>query len=237
LAFSANMSPQEAGEAIGSTLATGADFLQVSGLPIIDTAPQARDKFITEVSSAIGNVTITGGDEASKLWMLDSATSPNASHIPYHTDNPFYEEPEEFVSFWNVRSSREGGENLILPVSRLLDWFDSRPDHSEIFQDLLSTSVLFELGSHAARGFMLDQTMGHARFDQKYIGSDFAALGQRFSSLLEEAPAHEIKLSEGAALFFNNRTVLHARTPYVDSNRLSIRVRISNNSNPRESTP
>jgi alpha-ketoglutarate-dependent taurine dioxygenase len=75
---------------------------------------------------------------------------------------------------------------------------------------------------------MLDPRTGQARYDQKYIAPEQRALGQRLGTMLSDPnlPSTSIKLAPGEILFFNNRRTLHARTPYSDPNRRSIRTRM-----------
>jgi alpha-ketoglutarate-dependent taurine dioxygenase len=221
------MLAEEIGADIAQRFTSGTPYVHIQGLPILGEVSQ-RDTFITSVSSAIGELTLTGDVPGSELWQLNSVTSPNASQIPFHTDNPFYESPEQIVSFWNLRSSAQGGENVILPVTRLVDWFASQPQHAELLEELTACPVSFTFNGSEATGQMLQPNIGTARYDQKYIDPTHAELGLRFTKALDKANvlAHSVKLSKGDALFFSNRTTLHARTPYSDPNRLSLRVRM-----------
>lgn len=221
------MPAEEIGADIAQRFADGAPFVHVQGLPILGEVSQ-RDTFITDAASAVGELTLTGNVQGSELWQLNSGTSPNASRIPFHTDNPFYENPEQVVSFWNIRSSAQGGENVILPITSLVDWMADQPQHAELLDELKTREVPFVFKENEATGSILQPDTGTARYDQKYIDSAQTELGLRFTKALNEAKvlAHSVKLDEGDALFFNNRTTLHARAPYSDPNRLSIRVRM-----------
>lgn len=221
------MPAEEIGADIAQRFADGAPFVHVQGLPILGEVSQ-RDTFITDAASAVGELTLTGNVQGSELWQLNSGTSPNASRIPFHTDNPFYENPEQVVSFWNIRSSAQGGENVILPITSLVDWMADQPQHAELLDELKTREVPFVFKENEATGSILQPDTGTARYDQKYIDSAQTELGLRFTKALNEAKvlAYSVKLDEGDALFFNNRTTLHARAPYSDPNRLSIRVRM-----------
>lgn len=221
------MPAEEIGADIAQRFADGAPFVHVQGLPILGEVSQ-RDTFITDAASAVGELTLTGNVQGSELWQLNSGTSPNASRIPFHTDNPFYENPEQVISFWNIRSSAQGGENVILPITSLVDWMADQPQHAELLDELKTREVPFVFKENEATGSILQPDTGTARYDQKYIDSAQTELGLRFTKALNEAKvlAHSVKLDEGDALFFNNRTTLHARAPYSDPNRLSIRVRM-----------
>lgn len=224
------MPAEEIGADIGQRIADGAPFVHVRNLPILGEVSQ-RDTFITNVAGTIGELTLTGNMKGSELWELNSATSPNASQIPFHTDNPFYENSEQVVSFWNIRSSAEGGENVILPISNLVDWMTNQPQHVELFEELKTREVPFAFKRNEALSAILHPDAGTVRYDQKYIDPAHSELGLRFTKALNGANilAHSVKLGEGDALFFNNHTTLHARAPYSDPNRLSIRVRMHTN--------
>lgn len=221
------MPAEEIGADIAQRFADGASFVHVQNLPILGEAAQ-RSGFITSVAGAVGELTLTDGTQGTELWQLNSSSSPNTSQIPFHTDNPFYEHPEQIVSFWNIRSSARGGENLILPVPDLVDWIEAQPQHTKLLDELKTHAVSFALEGSKATGTILQPNAGTARYDQKYIDPACAELGLRFTRALDRAKllAHSIKLGEGDALFFNNRTTLHARAPYSDPSRLSMRVRM-----------
>lgn len=228
LTFSETMPPQEAGLIIAEQFAEGESVIWAQGLGFNALDPATRAAYITEFSGALGKMTLTNGAPGTELWLLDSSTSPNAARIPFHTDNPFYEQPEPIVSFWNLRSSASGGENILLKVDDLLDWADGEPEHAETLERLKVEHVPFSLGEHTASGAMLDEASGTARYDQKYISPASAPLGKLFTHMLADdtLPTHAIKLEPGDALFFDNQRTLHSRAPYSDPTRQSIRVRL-----------
>lgn len=228
LSFHGAMPPSEIGEAVSEQFKAGVDSIHAEGLSFhhLEAAPRAA--YISEIASAIGAVTLTGGKQGTEVWELNSATSPNATFVPFHTDNPYLGEPEEIVSFWNVRSSELGGENLILPVNALTDALDSRSEYRELLDELMHIQASFVHGDKTAIGPILDTSQSRVRYDQKYISPVHAELGARLSKALHALGriAQPVKLNAGDALFFNNQTVLHARAPYSDPSRLSLRVRI-----------
>lgn len=219
---------EEIGNDIAQRFSDGTPFLHVQGLPILGETAQ-RDAFIISVASTVGELTLTGGTHGSELWQLDSFTSPSTRQIPFHTDSPFYESPEQVVSFWSIRSSAQGGENIILPVTSLVDWMTDQPQHAGLLEELNSREVSFAFKGNRAAGTILQPDARTVRYDHKYIDSPNTELGLRFTKALNEISmlAYHVKLGEGDALFFNNHTTLHARAPYSDSSRLSIRARMN----------
>jgi hypothetical protein len=231
LTLSPLVPPQEAGEAVAALLQAGAPYVHVEGLGFAGFDSAERDTYVRTAASAIGELTLTDGKPGTEVWELNSATSPNASRIPYHTDNPFYDSPEEVVGFWNIRSSIEGGENLILPGSRLVEHMSTTTPGRDLLEELKNKQVRFMRGDKDFFGPLVELGSGLVmlRFDSKDLtpNSEDQDLAARFSQVLEGAdlPADRVKLAAGEAIFFNNRQVLHARAPYSDPSRLSLRTR------------
>lgn len=222
--------PAEVGLNIAEHLNAGAPYVCIAELPFASMAEIQRQTYIQKVAGAIGRMATTNNTPGTEQWRLDRMSSPNTSYIPLHTDNPFLVEPEEFVGFWNVKSSEVGGENIILPVADLLDWATKTSQRRETIEEAATVPVSFTNGKAHAVGLLLDISTEKARHDVKYIDDDHSALAGRFATLLtaESVPSQDIKLKAGSVLFLNNRTSLHARAPYTDHDRLSIRVRLRN---------
>ena len=227
MAYREAMPPEELGASIAEQFAEGKHYVHLQGLPVLGTESDRSD-FIRETAGAIGELTLTAGKEGSELWRLDKVTSPSSSFIPFHTDSPYYARPEEIVSFWNIKSSSLGGENLVLPLDRFIGQMTARPETSELLEELATRPATFRLKDHEASGVILDPITGLARYDQKYITPEHAARGERFATMIQIARplAYVIKLTAGDALFFDNHKTLHARESYSDPDRLSIRVRM-----------
>lgn len=229
VSYSEAPDPISVGVDINDRMAAGAAYVHATGLPFAGMPTPERDAYIVHASSALGALTTTAGIFGSELWQLDSSTSPNASHIPMHTDNPFMRRPERIVGFWCMRSSSEGGENLILPVARLQEWMDDDPERRDLAVEMAETPLEHRHSTLSTRGVAIDSRAGTARFDKKYVVDNEHRTAARFAGILAVPglPVEPVKLGAGEALFFNNRTVLHARAPYSDAERLSVRVRIA----------
>ena len=221
--------PEEVGDAVWGAIDGGSPFVHAEGLPFIDMSPADSEMYIASLSSVIGRMTLTAGKPDSAIWKLDKTTSPSTQYIPYHTDNPFLAVPEKVVGFWSVKSSSQGGENLILRVDDLLQWASAKPEYTDVLQEIDDTSVTFKLGPERAAGKILDFANGSARFDMKYVDDTTKHLGSRFQSMISnpDVPAQTVKLSAGDVLFFDNEKTLHARNEYSDHNRVSLRVRMA----------
>lgn len=223
------MPPKEVGSLVADQFTDGAEFVHLQGLAFHRMEDAERADYIRTASQVIGRLTLSNSEPDSDVWRLDRATSPSINRIPYHTDSPYYQQPEKVVGFWNVKSSDDGGENVLLPVANLLDWASASPEARDLVDELNATPVEFAAGAHQATGPMLEADRSTARFDKRYIlGEASAKLALRFSQLLEgqELPSRSIKLAEGDVLFFDNERLLHAREPYSNPDRVSYRVRI-----------
>ena len=224
------MPPEDIGELVADRFKSGERFVHLQDLSFHNLEETARNDYIQRVSTAIGAVVLTHPDDpGSGIWKLDSTTSPNLGSIPYHTDNPFYQEPEKIVAFWSVKSSAEGGENVILPAEDIFDRASSSQQAAELIERLESTPMLFSHEQYAATAPILGAEQGTVRFDRRFIGLEILDLAVRFDQLIrsEELLGKAIKLKEGDALFFDNHRVLHAREPYQNPDRVSYRVRIN----------
>lgn len=229
------MLPEEVGLLVADQFADGADFVHLQGLPFHQMEDAARTEYIRAVSRPIGELTLSNGELGSDVWRLDQTTSPSTNRIPYHTDSPYYQHPEEIIGFWSVKSSDDGGENVLLPVADILDWASTSREARDLIDELSATSVQFAAGDHRAIGSMLEANRGTARFDKRFVvGEEAAKLALRFSQLLEgqELLGQPIKLAEGDVLFFDNERLLHARERYSNPDRVSYRVRINPTSSP-----
>lgn len=220
--------PEDIGLLVAEQFANGADFVHLQGLPFHHMEDMARADYIRTVSRPIGELTLSNGDPGSDVWRLDQTTSPSTNRIPYHTDSPYYQHPEKLVGFWNVKSSDDGGENVLLPVVDILDWASTSSEARDLIDELNATSVQFVAGEHRATGSMLETDRGTARFDKRFvIGEEAVKLALRFSQLLEgQELGRPLKLAEGDVLFFDNERLLHARERYSNPDRVSYRVRL-----------
>ena len=220
--------PEVLGE-VAADLLAGQPYIHFQGLDLQAWDPSERDTYIRTSSQALGELTLSNGQPGSDLWVLDSSTSPKTSLVPFHTDNPFLAEPEGVVSFWSLRSSPDGGENIMLPLDRIVGHLNATPRSAGLYAELLDTPVLFEHQDNQTVGQIIDEDSNTVRFDAKYLDLAHRVLGERFLQMLDgiQDAADPVKLEAGDVLFFKNRSLLHARLPYDDPQRLSIRARIA----------
>lgn len=227
--------PEEIGSFVADQFVSGVEFVHLQGLEFHRMEDAALTDYIRAASQVIGRLTLSNGEPGSDVWRLDRTTSPSTNRIPYHTDSPYYRQPEKVVGFWNAKSSDDGGENVLLPVADLLDWASTSPEGRDLLDELNATPVEFASGAHQATSPILEANRGIARFDKRYVISEAAAkLALRFGQMLEGQGlrSQSIKLAEGDVLFFDNERLLHAREPYSNPDRVSYRVRVLPTSSP-----
>jgi len=231
------MPPEEIGHLIAEQFAEGVPYVHLRDVPFTRLEAAEQTMYIRRASEMIGELSLSSGDPTSDVWRLDTVTSPSASRIPYHTDNPFYKLPERFIGFWNLKSSMEGGENVLLTVDNLLEQLGCLPDGNELIDELETHQVTFAHDLSEAVHPILDTRQEVIRYDRRYADAQSVQLADRFTQILESGRlrGHVIKLAEGDVLFFDNYRLLHARESYTDLGRVSLRVRIeaSENANDR----
>lgn len=218
----------EQAAAIATRFEAGADYVYAQSIIDVNDEPQNRKDRIRQISQAIGQLARTNDLPESELWLLDSSSSPDHGAIKFHTDNPYFLQPERIVGFWSLATKRLGGENVILPVTRLLEWLECKQQR-DLADELTESEVAFRLGRQAASGPIIEQKTKHIRFDLRYMDAEGVVLGTRLLRALDdnELPVDKVLLLTGDALFFNNRTNLHARTAHNDPDRSIIRVRLN----------
>ena len=227
--FGPTAKPEDVGSYVAEQFDNEALYVHLQGLPFAHLESIAQESYIREASGVIGQLSLSNNLVTSDVWRLDHATNPNGDRVPYHTDNPFYERPEKYIGFWNVRSSEKGGENVLLPLRTILENQYRAPRHAAgMITEAQLRQVTFSQKEHTVTAPIIDTDTRRIRFDSRYIGwpNDFFA--QALARLLERQTfeAKSIKLNEGDVLFFDNHKLLHARQPYADSRRTTIRVRI-----------
>lgn len=218
--------PQSIARFVDEQLSKDHLFVHLQGLPFAQMEPREREIYIRQVTGIIGNRTLTKNIPDSDLWILDHTTSPSPDRIPFHTDNPTQEQPERLVSFWNIMSSDQGGENVLLPFQSV---FDQQPHLEELsLKDITQIPRTFTYQNERLTAPVLDN-QHILRFDPRYMAEQDQPFAKHLSRLLDRlGPDHGIciKLAPGDVLFFDNHRVFHAREPYTDLSRVSIRVRL-----------
>lgn len=220
-----DISEQELPHIVRERLIKGVPYLHVSGIDLEPLNSDERAERIHEICRSIGNLTLSNNEPASDIWSLDSRTSPSAQLVDAHTDNPFKGKPEDIVAFWNIRSSTVGGENVITPLERVIELGERSKQLDEILQKAQLPLFTFSHNGESWTGPVINSNEKTVRYDAKYLGSPSTELKYLFEEAVKAGDA--IKLAPGDVLFLSNTTTVHARLPYSELNRLSIRTRIN----------
>lgn len=198
-------------------------FLHISGTGIEYLPLSEQVERVRNISQRVGNLTLSTSESNSNVWLLDNNTSPN-TQIMAHTDNPFKDKPEDVVAFWSIRTSAVGGENIITPFERIVELGEQSGHLSELIEQA-QASFTFAFAEHEWTGPVLDFNKKTVRYDKKYLTTPDTELSQLFEGAT--AVGDSIRLIPGEVIFVNNATAVHARLPYSDQNRLSLRTRIN----------
>lgn len=178
--------------------------------------------------------------------------SEAASEAPLHTDNSWVSCPEKYFALLAIRPASDGGDTFVFPVMELLNGFAATASGSAALRVLrerqfpFTMPAVFRSASEHAQGITPLATApvigGDNRFRFRYdviqagfqLRPDLAlpesvAAIETFQAFLDEKLARTpgLRLERGDCLIANNQTVLHARSPFTDPDRLLLRARIA----------
>jgi hypothetical protein len=155
----------------------------------------------------------------------DKATSYAYSTTPqpFHNDNAWFADPAEINFFVMEKQAVSGGEQLVYPVSRLLD--DLQTLEPELFKDLVNTVVTIRKGSddHQNVSPIITLDDGGRVYWNFYrtVKTDPAvnAMCDRFFAFLKRQESsssiYAVRCESGDSLAFNDQRLLHARNAFV----------------------
>jgi uncharacterized protein YerC len=155
----------------------------------------------------------------------DKATSYAYSTTPqpFHNDNAWFADPAEINFFVMEKQAVSGGEQLVYPVSRLLD--DLQTLEPELFKDLVNTVVTIRKGGddHQNVSPIITLDDGGRVYWNFYrtVKTDPAinAMCDRFFAFLKRQESsssiYAVRCESGDSLAFNDQRLLHARNAFV----------------------
>jgi alpha-ketoglutarate-dependent taurine dioxygenase len=245
--------------AITDNLDHGRGYVIVKGFPVADRPEADISADLEALVSRFGTVTAHGASRQT-IWRI--TPRPDLDHVPtfseaageapFHTDNSWAREPEQYFALLVIRPADVGGESLICPVRELLQDFARTPEGPAVIRTLreqqfpFAMPVVFRSEAEAAAKVtpvitspvVLSRSTLRYRYDVLKAGfqarPDLATdervhavevFNKFLTGVRETAPT--IRLERGDLLIANNYTVLHARTDFTDPNRLLLRARIS----------
>jgi alpha-ketoglutarate-dependent taurine dioxygenase len=244
---------------IGEILDRGRGYAILRGFPVADRPESEISAAFEALVSRFGTVTAHGASRQT-IWRI--APRPNLDHVPtfseaageapFHTDNSWVREPEQYFALLVIRPADVGGESLLCPVRELLQDFARTPKGPAAIRTLREQQFPFAMpvvfrseAEGAARvtpvvtsPVVLSRSTLRYRHDVLKAGfqvrPDLATaervhavevFNEFLTGVRRNAPS--TRLERGDLLIANNCTVLHARTDFTDPNRLLLRARIS----------
>jgi alpha-ketoglutarate-dependent taurine dioxygenase len=237
----------------------GPGYVIVKGFPVADRPEREISADFEALVSRLGTVTAHGASRQT-IWRI--TPRPDLNHVPtfseaageapFHTDNSWVREPEQYFALLVIRPADVGGESLLCPVAELLQELARTREGPAVLRTLRERSfpfaipVVFRSATEAAAKVtpvvtspvVLSRSALRYRYDVIKAGfqvrPDLATaesvhavevFNEFLTGVRQSFPT--IRLESGDLLIANNFTVLHARTDFTDPNRLLLRARIA----------
>lgn len=155
----------------------------------------------------------------------DKATSYAYSTTPqpFHNDNAWFADPAEINFFVMEKQAVSGGEQVIYPVSRLIE--DLQKLEPGLFNDLVNTVVTIRKGGGDYQNVSPILTLedgGRVYWNYyRTVKTDPAidAMCERFFAFLKQqecsSSVYALRCESGDSLVFNDQRLLHARNAFV----------------------
>jgi alpha-ketoglutarate-dependent taurine dioxygenase len=246
-------------QAIDEVLNRGRGYVILRNFPVADRTEEEISVAMEKVVGRFGTV-MGHGASNQKIWRI--APRPNLQHVPtfseadgeapFHTDNSWVREPEQYFSLLVIRPADVGGESLLCPVPELLHNFAQTRGGEAALHTLrtrqfpFAMPVVFRSEADGAAKVtpvctspvVMSRSSLRYRYDVIKAGfqvrPDLATAEsvdavEAFNAFLKgvRQTYPTIKMESGDLLIANNHTVLHARTDFRDPRRLLLRARMA----------
>lgn len=142
---------------------------------------------------------------------------------PFHSDNAWFADPAEINFFVMEKQAISGGEQLVYPVSRIID--DLHSVDVALFKDLTTTAVTIRKGGDDYQNVTPIITLddgGRVYWNYyRTVKTDpfVNDLCERFFAFLkrqeESSSTYAVRCESGDSLAFNDQRLLHARNAFV----------------------
>jgi len=255
-------SPQptrQKGDTLRDILDHGRGYVILKNFPVVGRPESDISADLEALVSRLGTVT-THGASRQTIWRI--APRPNLGHVPtfseadgeapFHTDNSWVREPEQYFALLVIRPADDGGESLLCPVPELLrDFAQTRQGPAALrtlskCQFPFAMPVVFRSDAEGAAKVtpvltapvVMSPSSLRYRYDVLQAGfrarpdlatAESVHVVEAFNDFLvgvrHNAPS--TLLERGDLLIANNYTLLHARTDFTDPRRLLLRARIA----------
>jgi hypothetical protein len=162
-------------------------------------------------------------------WEISNQPNKETSYAysttsqPFHNDNAWFADPAEINFFVMEKQAASGGEQLIYPVSRLIN--DLQSYDPSLLEDLVSQPVTISKGDGEHQNItpIISLENGGRVFWNYYRISKESPvvdeLCERFFAFLkqqeESASVYSIRCDSGDSLAFHDQRLLHARTAFT----------------------
>jgi alpha-ketoglutarate-dependent taurine dioxygenase len=243
---------------IREILNRGRGYVILKDFPVVGRPEADISADFEAVTSRFG--TVTGhGASGQKIWRI--APRPDLDHVPtfseaageapFHTDNSWVMEPEQYFALLVIRPADVGGESVLYPVSDLMLDFARTPGGPAVIRTLrgrrfpFAMPVVFRSETESAAKVVpvvtapvvLTPSTIRYRYDVLKAGfkarpdlatAECVEAVEKFNEFLTgvRGTAPIIRLETGDLLLANNYKVLHARTDFTDPQRLLLRARM-----------
>jgi alpha-ketoglutarate-dependent taurine dioxygenase len=251
--------PRRNWHTIREVLDHGRGYVILKDFPVVGRAESEISADFEAQVSRLGTVTPHGASRQT-IWRI--APRPDLDHIPtfseaageapFHTDNSWVREPEQYFSLLVIRPADVGGESLLCPVRDLLRDFARTPEGPAAIRTLserlfpFAMPVVFRSATEEAARVPpvitspVVLTSSTLRYRHDVLVAGFQArpdlataqsvhavevFNEFLTGVRQRFPT--VRLERGDLLLANNYTLLHARTDFTDPNRLLLRARIA----------
>ncbi|HSW74734.1 MAG TPA: TauD/TfdA family dioxygenase [Candidatus Saccharimonadales bacterium] len=232
-------------------LTQGAGAVVLRGLAISSESPELAQLASITIGSAYGRPTKTDKQLSQIAWPvrfdpdapIRSTFSQTKGEAQLHTDSQYFEHPEKFFGLFCIVADEQGkGTNTLVYAKDVVHAVAKEsPESLEVLSKKYPFRVptaFTEMATDSAVEITWAPiiTMGTVRYRYDTLCDGIAAVGgideaqltalALFEQKLAEAPSQAYHLSPDEALLVNNHTMLHARTPFDNPERLLYRVRM-----------
>jgi len=246
-------------KAIRDILDFGCGYVILKNFPVVGRPEADVSADFEALVSRFGTIKPHGAS-GQTIWRI--APRPDLDHVPtfseaageapFHTDNSWASEPEDYFALLVIRQADVGGESLLCPVADLLRDFARTPEGPAAIRTLserqfpFAMPVVFRSESEGAAKVTPVVTspvvLSHATLRYRYdvlkagfqVRPDLATpenvhavevFNEFLVGVRQNAPS--TRLERGDLLIANNCTLLHARTDFTDPRRLLLRARMA----------
>ncbi|MCC3446713.1 MAG: TauD/TfdA family dioxygenase [Microcoleus sp. PH2017_31_RDM_U_A] len=230
-------------------------FIILQGLESESYDLSSAKLFLTKLSSHIGTLVPHNLGQSDFVWEIKPKSSISqivtfSEHnkaAPLHTDSQYRKLPEKYMALLVFRQAEcAGGETLLLDFNLVFNELKKSYLGRQTIEFACKTKfpiavpTIFQTQNKTAyiySSLISDIPMIRYRYDTLKTGlelikhshvKDFEEKLQVFNDLIHTSRyCSSLLLNNGEAIFVYNHRMLHGRSPFLDSNRLLLRIRMN----------